>query len=282
MTAGLDRRPGPSVRARVVEYVDDARREHEDRLATEEPLEIRLAWPGAAARRLTVTMRTPGHDFELAAGWLVHEGVLAPEQISAVRYCTDTDLTPLEEFNVVTVEATSPPLLLPDERAISSACGVCGKDSIADVVDRSTGTVTSDVRVPLAVVRKLPEALRTAQPGFARTGGLHAAGLFRADGSALVVREDVGRHNAVDKVVGATILAASGSHPDPADVLVLSGRIGFELVQKAVASAIPVVAAVGAPSSLAVALAERAGVALVGFTRPERCVVYAGDHRLGV
>ena len=285
MTAGLERRPGPSVRTRVVEYVDEARREHEDRLATEEPLEIRLAWPRAEARRLAVTMRTPGHDFELAVGWLVHEGVLAPEQIGAVRYCTDADLSPLEEFNVVTVESTTPPAQLPDARAVSSACGVCGKESIADVVGRAAAGVdvgASDVRVPLAVVRELPGRLRDAQPGFTATGGLHAAGLFRADGSSLVVREDVGRHNAVDKVVGATVLAASGTRPERADVLVLSGRIGFELVQKAVVSGIAVVAAVGAPSSLAVALAERAGITLVGFTRPERCVVYAGDHRLGV
>ncbi|HET6168157.1 MAG TPA: formate dehydrogenase accessory sulfurtransferase FdhD [Marmoricola sp.] len=282
MTAGLERRPGPSVRTRVVEYVDDVRREHEDRLATEEPLEIRLAWPAGPARRLAVTMRTPGHDFELAAGWLVHEGVLAPEQIGAVRYCTDADLTPLEEFNVVTVESTAPPARLPEARAVSSACGVCGKESITDVVGHAVPTAAADVRVPLEVLRELPARLRDAQPGFARTGGLHAAGLFRADGTPIVVREDVGRHNAVDKAVGSTILAASGSRPDPADVLVLSGRIGFELVQKAVVSGIPVVAAVGAPSSLAVALAERAGIALVGFIRPDRCVVYAGDHRLGV
>jgi FdhD protein len=282
VTTGLDRRPGPSVRARVVEYVDDARREREDRLATEEPLEIRLAWPGVPARRLTVTMRTPGHDFELAAGWLVHDGVLAPEQISGVRYCTDVDLSPLEQFNVVTVEATSPPLLLPEARTMTSACGVCGKESIADVVGQAVGIVASGVRVTLDVVRALPGLLHEAQPGFARTGGVHAAGLFRADGSALVVREDVGRHNAVDKVVGSTVLAASGGRPVPADILVLSGRVGFELVQKAVVSGIPVVVAVGAPSSLAVEFAERADVTLVGFTRPDRCVVYAGDHRLGV
>jgi FdhD protein len=282
VTARLERRPGPSVRTEVVEYVDDARREHEDRLATEEPLEIRLAWPGAPARRLAVTMRTPGHDFELAAGWLVHERVLAPDQIGAVRYCTDADLGPLEEFNVVTVEATAPPSQLPDARAVSSACGVCGKESIADAVGPATVAVADDVRVSLEAVRELPERLRDAQPGFSATGGLHAAGLFRADGAPIVVREDVGRHNAVDKAVGSTILAASGARPDPADVLVLSGRIGFELVQKAVVSGIPVVAAVGAPTSLAVALAERAGTTLVGFTRPDRCVVYAGDHRLGV
>ncbi len=283
MSAGLGRRPGPSVRTRVVEYVDDTRREREDTLATEEPLEIRLAWPGAPARSLTVTMRTPGHDFELAAGWLVHDGIATPEQIGAVRYCTDADLDPLEEFNVVTVELSSPPLQLPAARAVSSACGVCGTESIADVLGRTPGSATgSDVRVRLEVIRQLPERLREAQPGFERTGGLHAAGLFGADGNRIVVREDVGRHNAVDKVVGSTILAASGARPAPPDVLVLSGRVGFELVQKAAVSGVAVVAAVGAPSSLAVDLAARAGIGLVGFTRPDRCVVYAGDDRLGV
>jgi len=273
----LDRRPGPSVRTRVVEYVDDARHEHEDRLATEEPLEIRLSWPGAAARRIAVTMRTPGYDFELAAGWLVHEGILARDQVDVVRYCTDAGLDPLEEFNVVTVEATAPPLRLPDARTVSSACGVCGKESIADAL-AGVGTPGADFRVPLDVVRLLPGRLREEQPGFARTGGLHAAGLFDADGTRVVVREDVGRHNAVDKAVGSILL---GSGPMPG-VLVLSGRIGFELVQKAAVSGIGLVVAVGAPTSLAVRLAEDSGIGLVGFTRTDRCVVYAGDHRIGV
>src|SRR3954447_24472479 len=151
MTNGLtgrDRRPGPSVRTRVVEYVGDTRREHEDRLATEEPLEIRLAWPGAPARRIAVTMRTPGHDFELAAGWLVHERVLDASQIAVVRYCTDTDLDPLEQFNVVTVESSSPPLRLPQAREVSSACGVCGKESIGDVLAGVHHEV-ADFEVPL-------------------------------------------------------------------------------------------------------------------------------------
>jgi FdhD protein len=270
------------VRTRVVEYAEDARREHEDRVATEEPLEIRLAWPGAPARRIAVTMRTPGHDFELAAGWLVHEGVVAPDQIRTVRYCTDTDLDPLEEFNVVTVETDAPPLHLPEARAVTSACGVCGKETIADVLGRPAATPPpADVRVALDVVRGLPGRLREQQPGFDRTGGLHAAGLFREDGSRVVVREDVGRHNAVDKAVGAILLGTAGASTMPG-VLVLSGRVGFELVQKAVVSGIGLVVAVGAPSSLAVRLAEDAGIGLVGFTRPDRCVTYAGDHRLGV
>ena len=279
----LDRRPGPSVRTRVVEYAGATRLEHEDRLATEEPLEIRLVWPGAAARRIAVTMRTPGHDFELAVGWLVHEGLVAPDQVRAVRYCTDADLGPLEQFNVVTVESAGPPVRLPDPRTVTSACGVCGTEAIGDVLGGAVRPV-DEVRLPLEVVRGLPERLRAEQPGFARTGALHAAGLFDAAGTPVVVREDVGRHNAVDKVVGAVLLTSGGGgRPGPMPpVLVLSGRIGFELVQKAVVSGIGLVVAVGAPSSLAVGLAEQAGVGLVGFTRPDRCVVYAGDHRLGV
>jgi FdhD protein len=276
-----DRRPGPSVRTRVVEYVASSRREHEDRIATEEPLEIRLAWPGVPARRVAVTMRTPGNDFELAAGWLVHEGVLTPDQIASVRYCTDADLTPLEEFNVVTVEGAAPPLRVPDARSVSSACGVCGKESISDVLGVA-GVAGPEFRVSPDLVRGLPDRLREAQPGFDRTGGLHAAGLFDLDGTRVVVREDVGRHNAVDKVVGSVLLSSGADARPMPQILVLSGRIGFELVQKAVVSQIGLVVAVGAPSSLAVGLADQAGVGLVGFTRSDRCVVYAGFDRIGV
>jgi FdhD protein len=277
-STGSQRRPGPSVRTRVVEYADADRREHEDRLATEEPLEIRLAWPGAPARRLAVTMRTPGHDFELAAGWLVHEGVLIPGMITGIRYCTDDELDPLEEFNVVTVEASAPPLRLPDLRAVSSACGVCGKKTIADVLVGAARPASAGVPVSLDVVRGLPGRLRQEQVGFDRTGALHAAGLFAADGTRVVVREDVGRHNAVDKVVGSILLGGFAMPP----LLVLSGRVGFELVQKAVVSGVGWVVAVGAPSSLAVDLARETGLGVVGFTRPDRCVVYAGDQYLGV
>ncbi|RNL79312.1 formate dehydrogenase accessory sulfurtransferase FdhD [Nocardioides marmorisolisilvae] len=271
------RRPGPTVRTRVVEVNGDTVTEHEDRLATEEPLEIRLAWPGAVAERLAVTMRTPGHDFELAAGWLVHEQIVPASAIESVRYCTDADLAEEEEFNVVTVHSSVAPAYLPAARTVSSACGVCGTGSIDDAL-RAAAPVASTVVVPFDVVRALPEALRAAQPGFDRTGGLHAAGLFETDGTAVVVREDVGRHNAVDKAVGSRLLGGQDVPP----VLVLSGRVGFELVQKAVVSGISAVVAVGAPSSLAVSLAERAGVGLAGFTRSDRCVAYAGAARFGV
>jgi FdhD protein len=268
------KRPGPSVRTRVTEFRDGSRLGHEDRVATEEPLEIRFSAPGLPARRAAVTMRTPGNDFELAAGWLVHEGVTTPGDVRAVRYCTDAELGPLEEFNVVTVELGAPPLSLPSARLVNSACGVCGTDSVQDVL--AVATPRPPVSLTLATLLGLPEQLREHQPGFGRTGGLHAAGLFEVDGAPVVVREDVGRHNAVDKVVGSRILAAEPVPP----VLVLSGRIGFELVQKAVVSGVSAIVAVGAPTSLALSLSQDAGLLLAGFTRSQRCVVYAGASRV--
>jgi FdhD protein len=249
-------------------------RRHEDRLATEEPLEIRLAWPGAPARRVWVTMRTPGHDFELAAGWLAHEGIAA--EVSAVAYCTDADLAPEQEFNVVTVTLPAPPPHDPGHRHVtlasgSSACGVCGKDSIASALDVPLAQRwAGDLPTP-EVVRGLPDVLREQQTVFSRTGGVHAAGLFDASGTPLVVREDVGRHNAVDKVSGARVLA--GLSPAEA-CLVVSGRAGFELVQKALAAGVGSLVAVGAPTSLAVSLAREGGMALFGFTSAERSVRY--------
>ena len=262
------------MRTRVAEFRDGDRQEHEDRVATEEPLEIRVAAPHSPAQRVAVTMRTPGHDFELAAGWLVHERVTTPDAVRVVRYCTDESLTDSEEFNVVTVELTTPPLALPTARLVSSACGVCGTDTVQDVL--SGAAPRERVTLDLATVLSLPERLAEQQPGFGRTGGLHAAGLFEADGTPVVVREDVGRHNAVDKVIGSRILTRTPVPP----VLVLSGRIGFELVQKAVVSGVSVVVAVGAPTSLALSLAQDAGLVLVGFTRAQRCVVYAGADRV--
>ena len=268
------RRPGPTVRDRVTEFRDGARLEREDRVITEEPLELRVGWPGRPAERVAVTMRTPGHDFELAAGWMVHEGITTPRDVRAVRYCTDETLGDLEEFNVVTVDLAGPPLTLPAARLVSSACGVCGTDTVHDVLARAEAT--DPVTLSVATVLALPDRLREQQPGFGRTGGVHAAGLFEADGTRVVVREDVGRHNAVDKVVGSRILTAQRMPP----VLVLSGRIGFELVQKAVVSGLGALVAVGAPTSLAVSLAREAGVVMVGFDRGGRFVAYAGAERL--
>jgi len=280
------RRPGPSTRVRVRELVDAQVRVREDRLATEEPLEVRLAWPQHPAQRVAVTMRTPGHDFELAAGFLYGEGMLGPAApIHTVAYCTDHTLTPEQEFNVVTVELEAPPLHDPAQRyagpaAAASACGVCGKESIDDVLATCAlhpTTAWDGLTVPAAVLHSLPGQLREQQRVFDSTGGLHAAGLFESDGTPVVVREDIGRHNAVDKVVGARLLA--GSSPG-LPLLCVSGRIGFEIVQKAVAAGVGVLAAVGAPSSLAVALAADAGLCTVGFLRDHRFVVYTAPERV--
>ena len=285
-----NRRPGPSVRTRVREVRATGTVAREDRLATEEPLEIRCSWPGVEAHRIAVTMRTPGPDFELAAGFLFAEGVVGvQEHLRTVAYCTDTSLTPEQEYNVVTVDLAGPPLRHPSARyaglaGASSACGVCGAESIDDVLSlRSSALAGRDdaetVTVDREIVHKLPARLREAQRVFDSTGGLHAAGLFTAEGEPLVVREDIGRHNAVDKVVGHRLLAGV---PTAVPVLAVSGRIGFEVVQKAVAAGVGVLAAVGAPSSLAVDLARRAGLCAVGFVDAERFVVYSAPERLGV
>ncbi|MBF4767234.1 formate dehydrogenase accessory sulfurtransferase FdhD [Nocardioides agariphilus] len=273
------RRPGPTVRTRVTEHTDDLERDREDRLATEEPLEIRLTSPGSPAQRVWVTMRTPGHDFELAAGFCCHEAIAAPTAIKGIAYCTDVDLTPEQEFNVVTVTLDAPADIGHRHTGMSagsSACGVCGKDSVTAVLDVArSGLVVPRWTGPLpspAVVRRLPESLREGQAVFSRTGGVHAAGLFTAEGERLLVREDVGRHNAVDKVTGARVMA--GLSPAEA-CLVVSGRAGFELVQKAVAAGIGCLVAVGAPTSLAVSLAREAGLGLFGFTSADRTVRYS-------
>ncbi len=271
----LARRSGPVSRVRVAEH--DATGEHarEDVVAAEEPLEIRLAWPGSPAQRAWVTMRTPGHDFELAAGWVAHEGLVALPALAGVAYCTDVDLAPEQEFNVVTVTASAPVDLQHRHAGLSSgssACGVCGKDSIDAALTTVRGPRWQGPPPDPELVRRLPGLLREGQEVFGRTGGVHAAGLFSADGDQHVVREDVGRHNAVDKVTGARVLA--GESPAAA-YLVVSGRAGFELVQKAVAAGVGCLVSVGAPTSLATHLAREAGVGLYGFTSADRTVRYA-------
>ncbi|KAJ1684286.1 hypothetical protein LUZ63_020579 [Rhynchospora breviuscula] len=231
-------------------------------------------------------MRTPGHDFELAAGWMFHEGVVdEADDLDRVAYCTDTDLTPEQELNVVTVTTAGPPRRTPGGRypgitSASSACGVCGTDSIEEVFAGLGGRPTTVPQVPFdaEVLRALPDAMREQQRLFDRTGGLHAAGLAGADGELSVVREDVGRHNAVDKISGAVLLGAARVSGPAA--LVTSGRLGFEIVQKAVAAGVSAVVGVGAPTSLSVELARRTSLLLVGWSRGDRAVVYAGADRL--
>jgi FdhD protein len=260
---------------------DEATRTRHDVVVTEEPLEIRVV-AGGETRRVAVTMRTPGRDFELAAGFLHTEGVVAGRgDIRRIDYCVEGDAS--QQFNILNVHLAAPvlPELSSLERygTVSSACGVCGKASLDALAARGVATLPPGApTVDRKVVYGLPDRLRAAQRTFATTGGLHAAGLFTAGGDALVVREDVGRHNAVDKVVGWALLG--GRLPLPDAVLVVSGRAGFEIVQKAAAARIAVVCAVSAPSSLAVAAATELGVTLVAFLRGRRANVYAGAERI--
>jgi FdhD protein len=274
-----DRRPGPTQRVRVREWQGDTVTVREDRLATEEPLEIRLAWPDSPPQGFVTTMRTPGHDFALAAGLAYAEGVFDDiDRLRTVAYCTDVDLLPEQKYNVVTIDLAGPPVRWTERTiAMTSACGVCGKQSIDAVFDTGATPQPIEPTIDARIARGLPDTLREAQRIFDSTGGLHAAGLFRADGTPLVVREDIGRHNAVDKVVGQQLLDRIPTRPA---ALAVSGRLGFEIVQKAAAARIPVVVAVGAASSLAVQVAESFGVCLASFVRGDRMVVHSHHERL--
>jgi len=266
------------------------RRTRRDLLATEEPLEIRVVLPpavdgpAAAARHpVAVTMRTPGADFELAAGFLHSEGLLDdPRQVAAIRYCVDEPRDGRQQFNVVNVHLAPgtpfDPAALQRNFYATSSCGVCGKASIEAVEALACGRVADDVLVRPEVLLAMPARLRERQAVFDRTGGLHAAALFSADGELRLVREDVGRHNAMDKLLGAMFLA--GEIPLTNHVVLASGRLSFELVQKAARAGVPVLAGVSAPSSLAAELAESVGLTLVGFLRDGRFNVYTGGERL--
>lgn len=249
--------------------------ERPDCLTTEEPLEVRVQSPGRAPETLAVTMRTPGHDFELAVGFCVTERLLAPADVVTVAYCLDA---PAEQrFNVVTVR-TRRPVAVPDRRfTVSASCGVCGKATLDDALG-DLAAVTAGPAVKRSTLVGLPDRLRSEQRVFDATGGLHAAGLFERDGSLVALREDVGRHNALDKLVGR--LALTSRLPADTVILTVSGRVSYEIVQKAAVAGIPVVCAVSAPSSLAVDAARRTGQTLVGFLRGDRFNVYAGSERI--
>ncbi|WP_431817566.1 formate dehydrogenase accessory sulfurtransferase FdhD [Gordonia jacobaea] len=251
-----------------------------DVLAVEEPLEMRVN-----GERLAVTMRTPGHDVELASGFLVSEGVLVrAEDLATARYCAGAGSDALNSYNVLDV-ALAPGVASPDSSlsrdfTISSACGVCGKDSIESVTTRSRFDVSDDpLMVDADAVLDLPGRLREHQKVFAKTGGLHAAALFDGrTGELRVIREDVGRHNAVDKVIGWAL--AHDLLPLRGQILQVSGRASFELVQKAIMAGIPMLSAVSAPSSLAADLAEQQGLTLAGFVRGESMVLYSRADRV--
>ncbi len=257
----------------VVRVVDGNEVRRPDTLVAEEPLEIRVD-----GRPLAVTMRTPGDDVDLALGFLLTEGLIGgASDVTTARHCSDSDFNVLE---VVLAEGVPPPAVDPTRNFYtSSSCGVCGKASIDAVRTLSRYAVADDpIRVDPATLDGLPERLRTRQKVFDRTGGLHAAGLFTADGELVCLREDVGRHNAVDKVIGWAVREARV--PLTGHILLVSGRASFELTQKASMAGIPVLAAVSAPSTLAVDLAGELGMTLVGFLRPGRMNLYTGADRV--
>ncbi len=256
-----------------------------DLLVVEEPLEIRLVFGERYERKeraLAVTMRTPGHDFELALGFLLTEGIInGPDELENIRYCVQIE-KPEAEGNVLRV-SLKPGLVLDWELLqrnfyTTSSCGVCGKSSIEAIQVEACIPIMSGVpKLSTSLIHKLSHQLKQAQAVFTHTGGLHAAALFTAEGELLMLREDIGRHNAVDKLIGA---AAQQKVALSECLLFLSGRAGFELLQKARMAGIPVIAAVGAPSSLAVSLAREAGITLIGFVRDQRYNVYTGLERM--
>ena len=257
-------------------------RRRRDAVAVEEPLEIRIMTPVGDEHQVAVTMRTPGDDFDLAAGFLFSEGLLAGRSdVADLRYCADVEI---QEYNIITVHLSETARFDPAELTrnfyTTSSCGVCGKASLEAIEIRGCAPVPAEgPTVAAEIVRALPDALRSRQPVFERTGGLHAAGLFDTAGELRLLREDIGRHNALDKVIGDRFL--QGDLPLGDTVLAVSGRASFEIMQKALAAGIPIVVAVGAPSSLAVDVAKEFGMTLAGFAKPTGFNVYTGRHRIG-
>jgi FdhD protein len=276
-----------AVMAVDVERVESAGRQIDrDFLAVEEPLEIRVGYElggRRVTRSVSITMRTPGEDFELATGFLFTEGIIAGvEDIDDIRYCSD-EASGESSPNIVRVElgpgASFDPVRLQRNFYTTSSCGVCGKASLEALQLTGVEVMTAaHPTLPKDLVHHLPGRLRQAQQTFEKTGGLHAAGLFDSNGELLASAEDVGRHNAVDKLVGGRLLAKSGGLDQ--GVLVVSGRTSFEILQKALVARIPIVVAVGAPSTLAVELARFYGMTLLGFVRDGRYNVYSGFDRI--
>lgn len=275
-------RPGSSTRQRVTVIEEGRSSSQRDALATEEPLEIRLL-AGGQRRTLAVTMRTPGADFELAAGFLYGEGVVrGRDDIRRISYCVDRAVGEEQRYNIVNVELARD--ALPELPALerhfhtSSACGVCGKASLEALSLAGCRAPAAGPGVSPELLYELPARLREHQRLFSATGGMHAAGLFDARGELIAAREDVGRHNAVDKLVGHALLG--GRVPLDGTIMLVSGRASYEIMQKALAAGVPVVCSVSAPSSLAVSVARAFGVTLVGFLRGRRLNLYSGAERI--
>ena len=269
------RRPVTTVR--VLDVQGTTARERPDRLVTEEPMEIRVQVLGADPEPLAVTMRTPGNDFDLAVGFCVTEGILTHRDVLAeVAYCVDDAGT--QEYNVVTLRVRTPVDLGPPRSfEVNASCGLCGKQRLDDL-EVTCPPVADGPVIGRSVLARLPDELRSAQQLFEQTGGLHAAAQFTPEGTLKLLREDVGRHNALDKVIGHAFL--EDELPLSESVLMVSGRMSFEIVQKAAVAGIPILCAVSAPSSLAVAAAERFGQTVVGFLRDDSCNIYTAPERI--
>ena len=266
-----------TTRVNVMKHTAGQERRRSDVVATEEPMEIRVE-TGGHTYPISVTMRTPGHDFELAAGFLCTEGVIRSRKaIERISYCT-AGREPQHQ-NIVTVhlrrKVPFDPLRLSRHVYTTSSCGICGKASLEQIRATCPPPLTGKPQLPEGYFLTLPEVMQRQQTVFARTGGLHAAALFDTSGNLVVLREDVGRHNAMDKLVGTLLL--TDRLPAPESVVLVSGRASFELVQKALMAGIPILAAVSAPSSLAIDLAREFGMTLVGFLRDGRFNIYAGE-----
>ncbi|HXX43737.1 MAG TPA: formate dehydrogenase accessory sulfurtransferase FdhD [Candidatus Acidoferrales bacterium] len=272
----MARKPRSLDLTQVSEWDDGRIVRKEDYLAAEEPLEIRVG-----DEPLSVTMRTPGHDLELSAGFLLTEGLVTRREqiVSLENVIEDGEAKRGNVVRAVLASESTPDFeKMRRHFFAASSCGICGKASIDAVRSRSLEPPNPDFRLDTEVLLRLPDALRASQAVFGRTGGLHAAALFEARGELLVVREDIGRHNAVDKVIGWALL--ENRVPLREAVMLVSGRGGFEIVQKAIVAGLPIVASVSAPSSLAVQLARELRLTLIGFLRGQRFVIYAGEERI--
>ena len=276
-------RPGRSVEVDVLALDGALRKTKHDDVVAEEPLEIRLG-SGSAARTLAVTMRTPGNDFELVAGFLYGEAIARKRgDIVTMDYCIDPQIDAEQRYNIVSVELSSgadpvDPARFERHFVTSSACGVCGRAQIDSLKELGVVPLRDGLRLPVSLLYELPQRMRDGQRVFASTGGVHAAALFDETGKLLALREDVGRHNAVDKIAGWALL--NSRIPLERCILAVSGRAGYEIVQKSVMARIPVVCSVSAPSSLAVELAREFGVTLVGFLRGATANVYTEPDRI--
>ena len=276
---------GSTVKANITRVEGDIVTHHVDIVTTEEPLEIRIYHPGLNGMDHTsvaVTMRTTLNDYELAAGFLFTEGLInGREEIRRIAYCTDDDVN--QHYNIVNVYLKSDVAFdssqLTRNFYTSSSCGICGKASLEALELREYVKPSHDRPTIISgIINQLPGSLRKSQKVFNKTGGIHAAGLFNTDGQLLAVREDVGRHNALDKLIGWGLLA--GKMPFHENILVVSGRVSYEIIQKALAAGIPIIVAVGAPSSLAVDLAKNFDMTLVGFVKSNVFNIYSGETRI--